>query len=341
MSHSTPALDGLNSLGRRRPSVPPSDPPSRPTDEVSAVAQYATPVWFARLELHHDERVELRDLASDVRARLTDAIAIATKLPPRVRRFLAQVQEKEIAVAVISGLPLDPHLPATPTCAQSAEVAGPDEDILHLLCASQLGEVFGWAGQKTGRIVHDVCPSSRANARRPELHTEDVFSPVRADYVSLFCLRNPDAVPTMVSRVDALLGERTLAEGLAQKRFRFYANDAHLPVPDLDSTFRDRPWSVGPVLFGPPWRRYLRFDRGLMSAADPGDVEAERLIERAEAQLTASIEPIILSPGDMVFLDNDQVVHGRTSFAPRADGRAGWLKRINVRGAHPHRRSNH
>jgi L-asparagine oxygenase len=38
----------------------------------------------------------------------------------------------------------------------------------------------------------------------------------------------------------------------------------------------------------------------------------------------------VLEPGDMVFVDNRLVVHGRIAFWPRYDGTDRWLHRIFV-----------
>ena len=39
---------------------------------------------------------------------------------------------------------------------------------------------------------------------------------------------------------------------------------------------------------------------------------------------------IVLEPGDLLVVDNDRVVHGRTSFAARFDGTDRWLQRAFV-----------
>lgn len=39
---------------------------------------------------------------------------------------------------------------------------------------------------------------------------------------------------------------------------------------------------------------------------------------------------VVLTPGDICFLDNYQVVHGRKPFQARFDGTDRWLRRLNI-----------
>jgi hypothetical protein len=65
--------------------------------------------------------------------------------------------------------------------------------ILFILYGSLLGDVFGWATQQDGHIVHDVFPikgneqAQLGTGSEQTLwwHTEDAFFPYRADYIGL------------------------------------------------------------------------------------------------------------------------------------------------------------
>ncbi|MFE3785811.1 TauD/TfdA family dioxygenase [Amycolatopsis sp. NPDC059090] len=177
------------------------------------------------------------------------------------------------------------------------------------------------------RLVHDVCPAQRAAHSKTSassltalsLHTEDVHHPCRADYVALLCLRNPDSVATSVARMeDAVLSAET-RQLLRQDRFRFHPDDSHTGTGALPST--------GPVLFGPAVQPYLRFDAEFMSGLD--DAAADAIGEVGES-LRAAALGVVLNPGDMAFIDNYRVVHGRRAFAAHYDGKDRWLKRVNL-----------
>jgi alpha-ketoglutarate-dependent taurine dioxygenase len=46
--------------------------------------------------------------------------------------------------------------------------------------------------------------------------------------------------------------------------------------------------------------------------------------------LDAVVTEIVLRPGDICFIDNYRVIHGRNAFSPRFDGTDRWLRRLNI-----------
>lgn len=305
-----------------------------------------------RLFLHDDERAAIDRLAGETLADCQpwDALAFADKasavaeyLPARLRRFLTRVRTEQADVALVSGLPVSEDLVPTPTGWELAAKTGAAqrEELLLLVCAAGLGDPFGWSDQQNGRIVHDVCPApgqersltSASSELDLALHTEDVHHPCRGDYVALYCLRNPDSVGTTFVPVDNLDVPEDVREILSDDRFRFYADDSHentaLDDEQLAGRLENRVGMDGSVLFGPSEFPYLRIDLDFAAAQD-GDVAAQRAMHRASESLRKSVERVVLAPGDMVFLDNYRVVHGREPFNPRYDGNDRWLKRVNL-----------
>ncbi|WP_244967063.1 TauD/TfdA family dioxygenase [Streptomyces cacaoi] len=262
------------------------------------------------------------------------ATLAAPRLPLRLREFLAGARSGESDITVVSGVPLDPELAATPTGWEAAAKsgAGRREEIALLLCGAAMGDPFGWESQQEGRIVHDICPApgmessltSASSEKTLSLHTEDVFHPCRADYVALLCLRNPDGVGTTMASVDAVELPPEVRVALAEPGFRFFPDDSHsAPVPGEEPS--EHPHER--VLFGPEQAPYLRFDVDFMTATGP---EAAAAMDAADKLLRTSGGRVVLRPGDLVFIDNYKVVHGRDPFTPRYDGADRWLKRVNL-----------
>ncbi len=279
----------------------------------------------------------------DALAFADEAGAVAEYLPARLRRFLTRVRGEQADVAIVSGLPLSEDLVPTPTGWELAAKTGAAqrEELLLLVCAAALGDPFAWSDQQKGRLVHDVCPApgqersltSASSEVNLSLHTEDVHHPCRGDYVALFCLRNPDAVGTTFVHVDSLdLSEETRAI-LSDERFQFFADDSHenVELDDEEPTGRleNRVCWDGSVLFGPSEFPYLRIDLDF-AAARGGDAAAAEAMRIAFDSLRGSVERVVLRPGDVAFLDNYRVVHGREPFTPRYDGHDRWLKRVNL-----------
>ncbi|ONI76414.1 hypothetical protein ALI144C_35475 [Actinosynnema sp. ALI-1.44] len=268
------------------------------------------------------------------------AARVSQHLPVRMREFLTEVRVSEADIAVVSNLPLSEDLPPTPAGWEMAVKtgAGRAEEVLHMICGAGLAEPFSWSDQQDGRMVHDVCPSpgeersltSASSELTLALHTEDVHHPCRGDYVSLFCLRNPDAVGTTYVRVGSIDVPDDVRAVLNEDRFRFFADDSHVNVNLPGDQDSQRMSTVGPIVFGPSQQPYLRIDLDFTDVATPGDDTADAAMRRAFDSLRGSVESVVLSPGDLIFLDNYQVVHGRAPFVPRYDGNDRWLKRVNL-----------
>ncbi|WP_241518807.1 TauD/TfdA family dioxygenase [Streptomyces sp. CB03238] len=269
--------------------------------------------------------------------------AWSEELPVGVRKFLAAGRTGEDPIISVSNLPLSEELVPTPPGWEIAEKEGAAirEEVVLLLLASVLGDPFGWANQQNGRLVHDVCPAkgkensltSASSKAQLALHTEDVFHACRGDYVALLCLRNPDRVGTTVAGLDVLTLPEEVRKVLEQNRFRFFPDDSHETAPQYAGgqlvARGEREHETASVLFGPSDAPYLRMDEDFTSPL-PGDLEAEAAMRQCAEQLAGSAERVVLSPGEAVFLDNYQVVHGRDLFTPRYDGTDRWLKRTSM-----------
>lgn len=299
---------------------------------------------MSRLLLDERESALIETLVSDlIRAgepwdpvRFADrAVLLAQKLPVRLRQFLAEVRATEEEVAVVSGLPVDRELVPTPIGWELAAKSGAAqrEELLLLLCASALGEPFAWSDQQDGRLVHDVCPApgmeqsatSASSTGALSLHTEDAHHTCRGDYVALLCLRNPDAVATTFARARSLSIPDKERAVLSAHRYRFDPDHSHVQIG-----FSAVPAESGAILFGPEDRPYLRIDLDMIAPADVADEEAETAVHKLTELLHGRREEIVLAAGDLLFVDNYRVVHGRDSYLPRYDGGDRWLKRTNL-----------
>ncbi|NEB36276.1 guanitoxin biosynthesis L-enduracididine beta-hydroxylase GntD [Streptomyces sp. SID14515] len=238
------------------------------------------------------------------------------------------------------------------------DAAGPGaalrEDLHLLLCGSLLGDPIAWATQQDGRLVHDVIPIegheheqiNSSTAAPLWWHTEDAFHPYRADYVGLMCLRNPDRAETTLTYFDDLALDPASAGALAEAHYVIRPDESHLPKNRDGSGRLDAPaelierslarierMSTAPeptaVLFGDPRRPYGRLDPYFMDLDDIAP-EAARAFDELVKAIDDRLTGVVLSPGDVLFVDNYKAVHGRKPYTARYDGADRWLRRINI-----------
>ncbi|MEV7185645.1 guanitoxin biosynthesis L-enduracididine beta-hydroxylase GntD [Kitasatospora sp. NPDC093102] len=320
-----------------------------------------------KLQLRDEDIVAIEKVAAEVAERFSSiedpalhraAQVYAHELPRELRTALVDFKLTEPSgVLVVSGLPVeDAELGPTPP--DWRDKAAPDAtlrfDIPFLLISCLLGEPIGWATQQDGRIMHDIFPIRAhehgqigwGSAETLAWHTEDAFHPLRTDYLALMCLRNPDAVETTFADIaDVQLDDETRA-ALAEKRFKILPDDSHRPqnqvaggqedpeVAELRRLSAERvesalqsPEPVA-VLFGSPKDPYVRLDPYYMQGVQ-GDSE-QPVLDRIGKALDDAMGGVALTPGDIVFIDNYRVVHGRKPFQARFDGTDRWLRRLNI-----------
>lgn len=302
---------------------------------------------------------QLRALADTLRDGFPDpgtpefydrAWPVATDVPYALRRFLEDFRRTEpAAAALIHGFPVDDEaIGPTPAHWDAAEAAKAtaEQELLLALCAMVLGEPFAWETLQSGRMIQNILPIAGDEKRQSghgsqsllEFHTEDGFHPRRCDYLLLMGLRNHDRVPTIVSSVRDVELSAQDREVLGQDRFHIVPDSEHIRQLELKDP--EHPALAGmhrmqrspeptAVLFGQQASPYLRVDRPFMYCA-PGDLAAERALDRLMAELERVQRDVVLGPGSLLVLDNHLAVHGRRAFAARYDGTDRWLKKITA-----------
>ncbi|WP_330299067.1 guanitoxin biosynthesis L-enduracididine beta-hydroxylase GntD [Streptomyces sp. NBC_00503] len=279
---------------------------------------------------------------------LVDAAAIAAELPSSIHHFLNRFRREELGTCIIGGHEVD-GAGIGPTPAHWDHGGDPRRtevfDTRLVLYSAVIGEVFGWATQQNGRIIHDVLPI-RGNEHKQlgsasksvlEWHTEDAFHEHRPDFVVLGCLRNPDGAATTVADTVDLDLDPDDVKVLFEERFTIQPDESHLPASNTVQADEDfarieamlhRPEPLA-VLFGDPERPYIRADRSFWAPVE-GDDQAARALEAITEVMDGRLRDVTLEPGDYCFIDNHVVVHGRKPFTARYDGTDRWLKRVCV-----------
>jgi L-asparagine oxygenase len=231
---------------------------------------------------------------------------------------------------LVRGLPVG-DLPPTPGDPLIVGDKSDFTEVLLLAVASVLGEPVGYLPESRGALVQNLVPvramhdhqTSTSSSVDLMFHTEAAFHPHRPKYLLLFCLRgDPEAVTTSAAVQPALaqLDPATI-DVLFEPRFRCAVDESYL---------NGRINVLGPptaVLSGDRLDPRMVFDEDLMVGTDE---EAHDALAALGCALVAVRQSIVLEAGDLLVIDNDLVVHGRSPFRPRFDGTDRWVQRAMV-----------
>ena len=200
-----------------------------------------------------------------------------------------------------------------------------------LTVARQLGQPVGYLPEHGGRIVQNIVPtegdadrqtstSSRSNLM---FHTETAFHPYRPRYLLLLCLRGDPAARTTLASVHDIVEslDDEIVDAMFEARYRTAVDASFLegranefgPLMPLVSGTLDEPTFV--------------FDADLTVGVDPF---AEQVVDAVRDAIDRCQTSVVLEPGDLLVIDNNVAVHGRSPFVARFDGNDRWLQRTFV-----------
>ncbi|MER5547227.1 TauD/TfdA family dioxygenase [Streptomyces sp. NPDC001118] len=237
---------------------------------------------------------------------------------------------------VLRGLDVDDtEIGPTPAGWAAAGDSGALYDIALLLLATVMGNPIAWEGQQDGRFVHNIVPSpghetEQTGASSTVLlspHTEDAFHPGRAHLLMLGCMRNHDHIATTAASVRKTRLADTDVAQLTRAVVPILPDDAYEAAQHFTG---DAPPAV-PALFATDEGMTLRYDPAYTPLDDDADDAYRAAYGRLSDELARVSVAVSLSPGEVLVVDNDLVVHGRVPFQARYDGTDRWLKRASVR----------
>ncbi len=230
---------------------------------------------------------------------------------------------------LVRGVPLGP-VPATPPSPTAAPTT-PVATFVVLTVARRLGQPVGFAPEHGGQIVQHIVPTrdtasiqvSTSSDVELMFHTETAFHPHRPRYLVLLCLRgDPSAATTLASVDDVVehLDPATIAT-MRQPRFRTAVDRSFLQGRE------NRLGPPRPLLAGTPEEPTFVFDADLTVGVD---TEADRVVRSIREIVAEHHRTVVLDAGDLLVIDNNVAVHGRSPFAPRFDGTDRWIQRAFV-----------
>lgn len=223
------------------------------------------------------------------------------------------------------------QIPVTP--ASRNELNKPDNSSERLLlqATALLGEPIGYVQESGGCIVNNFFPQrtqSRAATSDSfdtelDLHTENAFHAIQPDYLLLLCLRQDPAAEAITYVASA---ERIL-QRLPYQDQVFLFNEPFNFLSDYGQSEKNQRIDIDKrqtVLYGDPDSPFLRFDPQFMEAYSD---RAQGVLDRLRAIAWEVVEPVRMTRGDLLIMDNRRTAHARSPFTARFDGNDRWMQR--------------
>ena len=193
-----------------------------------------------------------------------------------------------------------------------------------------IAEMISYEAECYGRLFQDVVPiktmeteqTSMGSNIELEIHTEQAFSKLKPDILSLACLRGDIDALTYILPLQVIMENLTDNEILS-----LYDPKWKIGVDlsfKLNNKMNDKPYFIDgeirgpiPILHGSYVDPILVFDQDLMKGVDD---EANILKDKIVNIYHEHKYQHNLKPGEIILIDNLRAVHGRSRFLPRYDG---------------------
>ena len=195
-----------------------------------------------------------------------------------------------------------------------------------------IAEMIGYEAEGYGRLFQDVVPIKKMENEQTsvgsntelEIHTEQAFSKLRPDILSLACIRGDPKALTYILPVKYILehmdeNERETLQLPLWKTgvdLSFKLNHIDFIEGDIRGPF--------PIITGTSKDPKLLFDQDLMFGTD--DQSRKLLTKIVDIYYKHRIQHN-LQTGEIILIDNTIAVHGRSPFYPKYDGNDRFLIR--------------
>lgn len=256
-------------------------------------------------------------------------------IPDRIRTILIDFAKcgSPTGFLLIKSIPVD-DMCIGPTPPDNTHLMGGKTELAKVqsLFIHTISEMISYEAEGYGQLFQDIVPNKTMSQNQTslgshtelEIHTEQAFSDLRPDFLSLACLRSDPDAYTHIFPV------KSLVDGLTETDKCLLREPLWKTGVDLSFKLHEKEFIKGdvrgpfPIIYGDVDDPLLIFDQDLMEGITDSaheivkkivDVYYERRIRHR------------LMPGEIIILDNRRAVHGRSPFFPRFDGKDRFLIR--------------
>lgn len=248
----------------------------------------------------------------------------ANKLPERILKKLNEVKMMGEPYIIISGLDVS-CLPKTPDEKTVTSIASEKHQVAILIFSSIMGFFYKFDSKGNESFVEDVFPIKTnknkqlgTNSVFLEWHVEDVIHPAKADYVALYCLRGNEDAKTLIFEGTKYFNSSLYNNRLSQSKFKVLCDETF--IKDFK---KETEISIFDGLSDPEFN----YDPHFMQIENQKD---QQEINKLKQFINRNFIEITLKPGNLLIFDNRRVIHSRTNYNPKYDGKDRWLLRTLI-----------
>jgi len=196
-----------------------------------------------------------------------------------------------------------------------------------------ISEMIAYEAEGYGRLFQDIIPIQSMATKQTsvssnielEIHTEQAFSKLKPDILSLCCIRGDPNALTYILPVQFIL------DNLSHDEIALLREPLWLTGVDLSFKINGNEFIDGDIRGPMPILRgdletdpILVFDQDLMKGTT---AESNNMIKKIVDIYYKYRMKHNMQPGDIIFIDNRRAVHGRSPFSPKYDGYDRFLVR--------------
>jgi len=305
------------------------------------------------IELTNEENNILVDLAFQITANPSknpqlfceQAKECSKNVPQRIKTILTAFAKKgtETGFLLIKNILFDNIAPGLPYPTSMTLPKTPDNNYskigestllayIQSILLNVIAELISYEAEGHGRLFQDVIPVKKMENEQTsvgsntelEIHTEQAFSKLRPDILSLACIRGDTLAQTYILPVMKILeniddDERKMLRLPLWKTgvdLSFKLNGNAFIEGDIRGPF--------PIISGDDIDPKLLFDQDLMFGVNE---DADNLIKKIIYIYYKYRNQHNLQTGEIILIDNMRAVHGRSPFYPKYDGNDRFLIR--------------
>jgi L-asparagine oxygenase len=271
--------------------------------------------------------------------------SLSFQIPKRIQtEFLNFKNNHFMPGILIKGIFLEEsELPQTPTT--NNERVGEKTLLakIQALFLNVISEMVAYEAEGYGRLFQDIVPvelhsetQTSLGSAELEIHTEQAFSKLKPDILSLACLKGDSNAFTYILPIESIVEKVSFQEYcLLRKPLWNTGVDLSFKLNGIEFLDGDVRGPLS-IINGSASCHELIFDQDLMAGLTE---ESENMIQTIVDIYYKERFSYSLVPGDILFINNNKAVHGRSSFSPKYDGNDRFL--IRCFGTYDYKKSEY